>query len=132
MAKLWRRHLKMGALPQDVTIKGAETRKFPTAETYFERAMRFAPDDGTVRLVYGIHLHKLGKLDQALELYEEAEKLQPNSAEVHYNLGLLYVAKENYRLAKIHAQRAYQLGHPLPGLRNKLVAAGVWMKGTAR
>jgi hypothetical protein len=48
----------------------------------------------------------------------------PNSAEVHYNFGLLYVATGELDLAVEHANRAYGLGFPLPGLRRMLANAG--------
>jgi tetratricopeptide (TPR) repeat protein len=88
--------------------------------------MQFNPRDGMVPLIYGIHLHKVRKLDEALKLYKAAEKLEPRASEVHYNLGLLYVDKKDYRQAVLHAKKAYQLGYPLPGLRNKLISLGVW------
>jgi hypothetical protein len=117
--KYWRQHLQRGKTPKGIDPS-------VTAEFVLDRAMKFAPQDGMVRLLYGFHLQKLGKLDEALVRYKEAEKLIPNSAELHYNLGLLYIDKEEYGLALLHAQTAYKLGYPLPGLKHKLVAAGVW------
>jgi tetratricopeptide (TPR) repeat protein len=125
MARLWEQYIQKGQIPP-----GANPNQTP--EYWFERARQFAPHDGVVPLLYGIHLHRLGKLDEALVRYKESEKLLPDSAEVHYNLGLLYVAKKEYGLAKRHARKAYELGYPLPGLRNKLIAVGVWTSGTKR
>lgn len=100
---------------------------FPaTAECYFDRAIRWRPNDPNVRLVYGIYLQLIGNLNNALEQYKFSEKLQPNSADLQYNLGLLYFEKKEYALAKKHAQKAYQLGYPLPGLRDKLKRVGYW------
>jgi tetratricopeptide (TPR) repeat protein len=124
MGKLWRRHRREGTIPE-----GIDPGKTP--EYLFDRAMRFSPQDAGVRLIYGIHLHKLGNLDEALKLYQEAAQIQPNLAEAHYNMGLLYMEKRNYVLANEYAHKAYQLGFPLPGLRNKLIAVGAW-KGTMK
>lgn len=100
---------------------------FPaTAECYFDRAIRWRPNDPAVRLIYGIHLHLTGKLQQALEQYKLSEKIQPNVADLQYNLGLLYFDLKQYALAKQHARKAYQLGYPLPGLRKKLASVGQW------
>jgi hypothetical protein len=44
----------------------------------------------------------------------------------HYNLGLEYLDQRRLDLANIHAQAAYALGYPLPGLKEKLVRAGQW------
>lgn len=97
-----------------------------SAECYFDRAMRWRPNDPTVRLIYGIHLHLTGKLPQALEQYKLSERIQPKSADLNYNMGLLYFDIKQYALAKEYAKRAYQLGYPLPGLRKKLAGVGQW------
>ncbi len=97
-----------------------------SANCYFQRAMRFKPDDGVVRMVYGVYLYKAGKLDESAVRFREALQLSPNDAEVHYNLGLVLAKTEKYDDALIHAKKAYELGHPMPGLRNKLKRAGVW------
>lgn len=99
--------------------------KYPV-ECYFERAIRFRSDDGIVRMIYGGYLSKVGKPNQAIEQLEIAVKLQPDNATAHYNLGLLYFDKKDYSKAKMHAERAYALDFPLPGLRNKLKKAGKW------
>jgi hypothetical protein len=36
------------------------------------------------------------------------------------------VRKGDYAGAREHAERAYELGHPLQGLRNRLRRAGHW------
>jgi tetratricopeptide (TPR) repeat protein len=100
--------------------------KFRSAECYFDRAMRFAPDDPVVRLVLGIYRVKKGDREGALTAYNEALKLAPGSAEAHYNIGLLYFELKKYSEAREHAKTAYQLGYPLPGLRQMLQRAGAW------
>jgi len=93
---------------------------------YFDRAIRFRPDDPQVRAVFGGYLLSLGQDDQALEQLQEAARLAPDNASTHYNLGLLYVKKQDYAHARECAHKAYTLGFPLPGLKNKLKAAGQW------
>jgi len=97
-----------------------------SADGYFDRAMRFTPDDSTVYMLYGMHLHLSGKPRQALQHFQKAEQLGENSAEFHYNYGLLLVDLEQYSTALRHAQRAYSMDHPLSGLRNRLQNAGHW------
>lgn len=96
-------------------------------DCYFDLGMRWRPEDGMVRMIYGIFLHKSGRNEDAVQRYQEAIELMPNSAEAHYNLALLYVDGQRYDLATEHAHDAYRLGYPLPGLRNKLKRLGVWM-----
>jgi len=38
----------------------------------------------------------------------------------------LHLKKKDYELAIIYAKKAYELGFPLPGLRNKLMKIGKW------
>ena len=95
-------------------------------ECWFERAIRFQPDDGQVRLVYGVALLKDGNRDGAIEQLQKADQLLPRNANVHYNLGLAYFDTKNYAKAREHAKIAYELGFPLPGLKDKLQRASQW------
>lgn len=93
---------------------------------FFDRAIRFRPRDGAVRAVYSNYLLKLGKTDEALEQLNVAINLQPENPAINYNLGLLYIQKKDYEQARTYAKKAYELGFPLPGLKNKLKEAGKW------
>ena len=102
---------------------------------YFENAMIFKPTDGVVRLIYAAYHHRKGMAEKRKELLESAEiqynnalKLMPNSAEVHYNMGLFYYDLNKLNLAVMHGHKAYDLGFPLPGLKDKLIKKGVWEK----
>lgn len=95
-------------------------------ESYFDKAVRLSPNHPGVYLTKGIYLHKRGKLNEAIDSYKKSLEFNPSSANAHYNLGLVYVAQKQYSLANEHAQQAYALGIDLPGLRNKLIAAGAW------
>lgn len=96
------------------------------AAVFFERAVKFAPDDGIVRMLYGIHLQLTKAGSKARLHYEAALELEPAAPEVHYNAGLFYLDIDETELALEHARRAYENGYPLPGLRNKLQLAGIW------
>lgn len=100
--------------------------QYRTAECYFERALEFKPDDAMVYLIYGAYLHRAGELQKALEKYQAAIKLHLDSAELDYNIGLLYVDLKQWELANKYAASAYQKGYPLPGLKDKLAALGKW------
>lgn len=99
--------------------------KWPVA-CYFDRAIRFAPDDPAVRLVYGIYLVDKGDSKSAREQLALAHDAAKNDANISYNLGLAYLDLKDYDLAREHAKRAYELGFPLGGLKKKLQAAGQW------
>jgi len=97
-----------------------------SAECYFRRALHFRPNDPIVHMIQGIHLHLSGQLNEALQAYKTSEKLAPNYSELHYNMGLLYFDRGEYVHAKKHAQKAYELGYQLSGLRDKLAGVGQW------
>lgn len=97
-----------------------------TIECYFDRALRYRPDDARVHALFGSYLLALGQNDGALEQLEHAARLEPDNPTAHYNLGLLYLKKRDYEQARSSARKAYSMGFPLPGLKNKLAAAGEW------
>ena len=93
---------------------------------YFDRAMRFTPDDGRVRMIYGVYLMRKGKTNDAIAEFKTAEELGEDSGNLHYNAGLAYFEVGDYAQSVEHAKKAYALGFNLPGLKNKLVKAGKW------
>jgi Tfp pilus assembly protein PilF len=113
---------RLGLREKAIKPQGA---KFSIA-CYFDRAIQFRPDDVQVRSTFGAYLLALGQDDHALEQLQEATRLAPADATTHYNLGLLYLKRHDYPHARESARRAYALGFPLQGLKNKLQAAGQW------
>lgn len=107
-------------------LAGGKAYDFPEAECYFVWAHGFAPDDDVVLQINAIYVWRRGDLTRARELYEEALSLNPDSAELHYNLGLYYFATSEYEKALQQAWIAYGSGYPLPGLRKKLEQSGHW------
>ena len=113
---------KLGLRDKKVKVDHA---KYPVA-CYFDRAIRFAPDDGTVRALYGSYLMAQGKLDEAQGMFAAAVNLSPEDATINYNAGLLYFKKKNYEKAMLYAKKAYDQDFPLPGLKKMLQQAGKW------
>jgi hypothetical protein len=95
-------------------------------ESYLAKAVKMSPDNDGVYLAKGVYLQKRGRLKDAIESYKKSLELNASSANVHYNLGLAYVAAKQYELANEHAQKAYGMGMTFPGLQSKLVAVGAW------
>lgn len=93
-------------------------------ECYFDRAIRFRPDDSAVRMIYGVYLSKLGRNDDALTQLIEAVNLQPDNGPINYNLGLVYFEKKDYDNARHYADKAASLDFPLQGLKTKLAEVG--------
>ena len=102
-----------------------------TVDCYFDRAMRFANDDGAVRIIYGIYLYRTGKKVEARRVLEDARKIDDGDPNLHYNLGVVYFDLGDKENALASAQKAYQLGAQLPGLKEKLRKAGIWKDAPA-
>jgi tetratricopeptide (TPR) repeat protein len=101
-------------------------KKPEMGQRYLDRAEQLFPDVASTEVVYGMYLHRLGKPKAAVEKYQRALELDPGSRNAHYNLGLSYLSLKEYDLASKHAQQAYALGHPSPGLRDGLKRVGKW------
>lgn len=106
--------------------KGIPDPGYPPFECYLQRAIHFSPKDMVPSLLYALYLHKLGYREKALQQYKDVENLSPDNPELHYNLGLLLVNLKKYEEAKSYAQKAYQAGYPLPGLKRQLTELGYW------
>ena len=123
--RAWPNHVRaLDAMSRQHTDKPRGARCSPVG--YFERALRFKPDDAGVRMVYGMHFYRAKNLDKALEQLKLAEETEPKNMNVLYNLGLVYAELKKWDEARDAAIRAYRLGFPLEGLRNRLVKAGKW------
>lgn len=94
------------------------------AMPYFRKALDRYPQHAETWLIYGVYLHRLGTPAEAVEAYRSAIERDANLADAHYNLGLALLELDEVDAASDAAQRAYDLGHPLPGLRKKLGSAG--------
>ncbi|NRR30544.1 tetratricopeptide repeat protein [Oxalobacteraceae bacterium] len=97
-------------------------------ECYFDRALRLRPDDARVHSLFGGYLLAINQTDNALEQLRKAAALEPDNATAQYNLGLLYVRQKDYPNARKAAQKAYENGFPLLGLKKKLQDAGQWQE----
>ncbi|HEY0587557.1 MAG TPA: tetratricopeptide repeat protein [Pseudoduganella sp.] len=97
-----------------------------TVECYFERAIAFVPADGVTRALFGAYLLSLRRDADAIAQLQAALEIQPGNASAWYNLGLAQVRRKDWPAALDAAHKAYGLGFPLPGLRQKLKAARAW------
>lgn len=110
-----------GKLPQ-----AAATEFTPkiSADCFFDRAIRFRPNDGQVWFVYAIHQHDRGRLQEARASYAQAARLGLDTANFNYNFGLLMADLKEWNAARDYARKAYSAGFPLEALRQRLEAAG--------
>lgn len=94
-------------------------------ECWFERAVRFTPDDAQVRALYADYLLNNKRTDEARKQLELGSKLNA-SPQTSYNLGLAWTRLGGFQEALPLARRAYDGGIKVPGLRDRLKQAGVW------
>lgn len=93
---------------------------------YFERAMRFTPDDDGVFVVYGTYLYKRGDIAGATTQLKHALSLNPENPAANYNLGLIYINQNKPDEARVYAKKAEALDYPLHALKDRLTQAGKW------
>jgi tetratricopeptide (TPR) repeat protein len=97
-----------------------------TIDCWFERAIRFTPDDPKVYVIYGIDLVNVGKPKDAVSVLEKAISMDPSDANALYTLGSAYFDMQKYDDSLRFAKQAYDAGFPLAGLRQKLQKVGKW------
>lgn len=100
-----------------------------TVECWFDRAIRFRPDDQVVRMIYTTYLTKNKRKPEAMQQLEivlhGATKDNPFT---HQNVGLLLVDLGEYDKALVQAHKAIELGLNRPDLRQKLQNVGKWVE----
>jgi tetratricopeptide (TPR) repeat protein len=97
-----------------------------SVECWFDRAIRFRPDDSIVRMIYSTYLNKNGRVPEATTQLEVATTYAKDSAFTHYNIGLHYFDLQNYDKALAQAHKAIGLGFIQTALRDKLQSVGKW------
>jgi tetratricopeptide (TPR) repeat protein len=95
-------------------------------ECWYERAIRWQPNDAVVRMIYAIYLNKRSRANDALSLLKSAADLAGDNGFTQYNVGLIYLEMKQYDLALAQAHKALSLGFNRPALRDGLQAAGKW------
>lgn len=99
--------------------------KWP-AECYFERALRFVPDDAIARTLYAEFLARSGRGSEAIAQLVRASTDAGDDGLVHYSIGLLYLEVGDPARALEQAHVAMALGVKRTELSDRLKAAGQW------
>ena len=112
----------------------AKRSKSPTAahmplpmECYYERAVRFRPDDTVARLLFAGYLNDLKRPDEAVQQLDRAIELASDNPFTQYNAGLVFAEMNLFDRALQQAHKAQRLGFMRPELKQKLQAAGKWV-----
>ncbi len=95
-------------------------------ECYFERALRFQPDDNVVRMIYVVFLTKKARPAEALQQLKRVVDTAGDNVFTRYNAGLLYFDLKEYDKAAEQARAAQVGGFLRTDLIDKLKALGKW------
>lgn len=117
--------ITMEKLVERWKVDPAPGAPFPV-ECYFDRAIRFRPDDTVARALYAQFLARRGRLEQAALQLEQAVEHAKDNALSHYNIGLVFFEIGRHEQALTQAHRALAMGYPRTELADKLRAAGKW------
>jgi len=98
-----------------------------TVACWFDRAIRFRPDDNVVRMIYATYLAKNGRTPNAIEQLDRVAAAAGDNPFTHYNAGLVYFDIKEYDKALSQAHKAMALGLPRTELSDQLKAAGKWV-----
>lgn len=100
-------------------------------ECWFDRAIRFRPDDTIVRMIYATYLGKKKRVPDALSQLEIAAAAAKDNPFTRYNIGLIYFDLNEFDRALTEAHIAYGLGMQRTELRDKLTSSGHWREPVA-
>lgn len=114
--------VRLGDIHRTTQPRGA---RYPV-ECYFDRAVRFTPDDAMVRVLYGNYLAQRGRATEARQQLAAAEANAGDDAQVIYNLGLAYFELKDYEKAAGFAKKAQKMGIQFTGLQQRLQRVGKW------
>lgn len=104
-----------------------------SVECYFDRAIRFRPDDAIPRMIYSMYLAKNGRTPEAIQQLDIAATGAEGKENpfTHFNLGLNYFDLKEYEKSEIQAHKAYDLGFPQTILKDKLKGVNKWTEPAA-
>lgn len=95
-------------------------------DCWFDRAVRFRPDDTVVRLLFAQWLTKRNRKDNARSQIEAAQAKVTDNPLSHFNIGLVALEAGLDDIALAQAHKALAMGFERTDLRDKLQAKGVW------
>ncbi len=116
--------MRLGVKVRSENLAGAA---FPV-ECYFERALRFQPNDAIARMLYANYLVVHKRPAEAAQQLEVSIGLAADNPFTHYNIGLMYMDLKDYPRALAQAHRAIELGFNKTDLKDRLVAAKQWVE----
>ncbi len=121
-------HMALASVSEwGVRLKTRQPPSLPRSiDCYFDRAIRFQPDDYLVWLIYGSFLQRMNLKSEALAIISPLESKGDLEAFTHQNLGMLLLDLNEPERALAQAWKAEAMGWQRPGLKERLQQAGQW------
>jgi len=101
-----------------------------TVECFYERALRFQPNDYGVRLLYANFLVGKGGIEEAERHLAYVAETQADNPFAIYNIGLIYFDMKNYEQALAYAHKAMSMGLLRTELKTRLEHVNKWVEAT--
>ena len=101
-----------------------------STDCYFDRAIRFRPQDTVVRMLFAVYLGGQKRTKDALTQLGFASEYAGDNALTHHNIGMTYLDLGEPALALREAHLARKYGYPGTRLEERLKAAGQWKDPT--
>lgn len=96
-----------------------------TIDCYFDRALRFTPDDHVVRMLYADYLGKKGRREDAVRMADVVDTQAADDPLTRRNLGLLYLELAEPQKASAQLGKADPQDLAMVALRQALERRGV-------
>jgi len=75
-----------------------QRKEYEKTVEFLQKAMAVAPDHARVTIIsqLGVTYDTMGKRDEAMRIYQDALKMNPGNKDILFNLGRLYLMREDY------------------------------------
>jgi hypothetical protein len=117
--------VSLSKLSQRLTTDQVKDMRY-SVTCYFDRAVRYQPEDTVSRLLFAQHLGATGRPELGRQHLAISANYAKDNPLTHYNIGLVAVELKDYARALEHAHIAYAMGVGTTGLRRQLESAGHW------
>lgn len=102
-----------------------------SVECWFERALRFKPDDHIPRMLYVGYLIDHNRTEEARKHLDFVAQSTLENPFAQFNVGMFYVDLKDYDKALIQAHRVMAMGFTRPEIKDRLTAVGRWAEPEA-